>query len=90
MEHPLFVALSRPAMLGGVTLQLACIEMMTLMLLVIWGMSWSAYLLLFACHGVCWLICRYDPGLFDVLFQAVRFIQTPQQKTKGCPTYAPF
>lgn len=64
---PLFVGLTRPAMLAGVTqtgviINLACVAILFIMLNSFLYLSLAAPI-----HAIMWAICRWDAHFFEIL-----------------------
>ena len=65
-RDPLFVALTRPQMLGGVTYSIAVINaVLSLEFFLIFKSAW-AILFAIVVHGIGWLACLREPRIFDL------------------------
>lgn len=63
---PLFVGMTRPAMLAGVTYSGVILNTMLVVPLFVLFNS-LALLLLPVVHGVMWSVCRWEPRFFDLI-----------------------
>ncbi|MBB71498.1 MAG: hypothetical protein CMF50_03785 [Legionellales bacterium] len=85
---PVFIALTRPPVIFGVTLEALCVNVVVCLLLFILAGS-PLYLLLFPpLHSIGWLACRYDCHCFQML--AKRYLVcglTPNRHFWRCQRY---
>lgn len=65
-SDPLFVGLTRPAMLAGVTYSGLVLNAMVVAVPFIMFNRFIYLLLAVPLHAVMWLICRWDPRFFDL------------------------
>ncbi len=90
LEHPLFVALTRPPMLFGVTLDyLACIVITVLCHFLLLN---QLVVLLFyiPLHVLGYIACRVDCHIFRLLAKHLYCRRFAQGKCWGSQTYEPF
>ncbi len=86
---PLFVALTRPPMFMGVTLEYFAIAGMVAMGLFI-GLGNPLYLMAYLpLHVLGWLVCHYDPNGFRVLLTSLECLPVPNRRYWGCQSYDP-
>lgn len=90
-SNPIFGALTRPAMTGGVTFEYHMMNLMVSMCAFI-GLGNPLYGLIFIpMHVFGWVVCRYDMYFFTIC--AKRFLNLPQMpnlKLWGVRAYEPF
>lgn len=91
MTHPIFGALTRPAMTWGVTFEYHALNIMASMTAFI-GTGNPLYGLVFIpFHVFGWLMCREEPRFF--IIQRKRLLQipnSPNQSIWGVRSYEPF
>ncbi|MDP3559113.1 MAG: VirB3 family type IV secretion system protein [Legionellaceae bacterium] len=75
MIHPIFGALTRPAMTAGVTFEYHMLNLMASMCVFI-GVSPLYGLMFIPLHVFGWLVCQYDIHFFSIC--AKRFLRLPQ------------
>lgn len=88
---PLFVGLTRPAMIWGVTYSYFIITAMVAAIGFLATNSLLFFLIAAPMHGVGYAACAYDPRLFDLLFK--RFARCAPVRNISywkCNTYEPF
>lgn len=89
--HPIFGALTRPAMSGGVTFEYHGLNLMVSVCTFI-AIGNPLYGLIFLpIHAFGWLVCRYDTHFFTIM--AKRFFllpNMPNQSIWGVRAYEPF
>lgn len=73
--NPIFNALTRPAMVGGVTFEYHMLNLMVSMSVFI-GLSPLYGLVFVPLHAFGWIVCRYDAHFFSLC--AKRFLMLPQ------------
>jgi len=87
--NPLFGALTRPAMTGGVTLEYHMINLMLSMCAFI--VFSPLYGLIFVpLHIFGWTVTRYDQHFFTLLFKKFALPAIPNQRFYGVRVYEPF
>lgn len=77
--NPVFGALTRPAMSGGVTLEYHLLNLIFSMGAFI-GLSPLYGLVFIPIHAFGWMVCRYDPHFFTLC--AKRFFKLPPMPNK--------
>jgi type IV secretion system protein VirB3 len=89
--HPIFGALTRPAMKGGVTLGYHGLNIMVSMTALI-ALGSPLYLLMYLpIHAFGWLVCRDEPRYFEMVFNRLKNIpNSPNQFIWGVRSYEPF
>lgn len=88
--HIVFQALTRPAMILGVTVDYFMLLLITVLILFMQSKQPATLLLWVPLHVIGWVICKVDPFIFNVLLKKLDFIVVPNKKIWGCKTYAPF
>ena len=66
-EDTLFLACTRPAMIGGVTMEAMALNVMFSCILFLVAGSIVYGLAAIPIHGLCRIICRHDPNMFRIL-----------------------
>jgi len=66
-EDTLFLACTRPAMVAGVTMEAMALNVMFSCILFLVAGSIVYGLVAIPIHGLCRVICRYDPNMFRIL-----------------------
>ncbi len=89
--HPVFGALTRPAMTAGVTFEYHGLNLMVSMTAFI-GLGNPLYGLIFVpIHAVGWLVCREEPRFFTMMYNRIKNIpNSPNQIIWGVRCYEPF
>ena len=90
MNSPLFLGLTRPVMLWGVTMEYVMVAGMAMLTLCILSNALSWMLCYVPLHLVGWMGCQYDPAFFKVVNQWASLRVNPNQKIWGCRAYEPF
>lgn len=67
VEDPLFLACTRPAMIGGVTLEAAALNAMVSCVLFLLAGSLAYGLVAIPIHALCRAACRHEPNQFRLL-----------------------
>lgn len=90
-SYPLYVGLTRPSMTLGVTTTGVGLNMMVCSCVFIGMNSLWALLPAVPIHGIMWLICKYEPRQFELLYSWA--MTQGQARTRyfwgGGSTYAP-
>ena len=81
-EDTLFLACTRPAMIGGVTMEAMALNVMFSCILFLVAGSILYGLVALPIHGLCRTICRHDPNMFRILLAWI--------ETRGRTRNAPF
>lgn len=87
---PIFTALTKPAMILGVTLDYLSICFLVALCLFILAdnpLFLAAYLPL---HFMGWILCKIDPNIFRILIKRAECAYSPNKKFWGCHSYEPF
>ncbi|MDP3704611.1 MAG: VirB3 family type IV secretion system protein [Legionellaceae bacterium] len=87
--HPLFNALTRPAMVAGVTFEYHMLNLMVSMCLFI-GLSPLYGLVFFPLHVFGWMVCRYDLHFFTICAKWLRLPQVRNKSIWRVRAYEPF
>lgn len=72
---PLFLALTRPALIGGVTFSYFAMNSMICIIIFILTSQFKIFLLGFLIHGIGMVLCKHEPLAVDILVN----------KMKKCP-----
>jgi len=80
MADPLFQGMTRPAMLAGVTYAGLILNLMVVTPLFVAFNALPLLLLALPTHGLMWLVCRWDPRFFDLLFVWARTAGAARQR----------
>lgn len=88
--HPLFVVLTRPAMMLGVTLNYFCVCVLMALCVFILADNFIYLACYIPMHIVGWLACKWDVNFFQILFKALECSYSPNKKYWGCHAYEPF
>ena len=81
-EDTLFLACTRPAMIGGVTTEAMALNVMFSCILFLVAGSIIYGLVALPIHGLCRIICRHDPNMFRIL---LAWIET-RGRTRNAPS----
>lgn len=65
-NDPLFVGLTRPPMIFGVTYMYFVVNLLTSMMYFVMTSDFKVVVVAGACHGVSYLICQKEPLLIDM------------------------
>ena len=87
---PLFVGLTRPLMIFGVTMEVVCVFGIVILSLCILSNQVSWAILYIPFHTVGWLGCQKDPAFFKIINQWSTLRANPNQTVWGCKSYEPF
>jgi type IV secretion system protein VirB3 len=87
--NPLFGALTRPAMLAGVTLDYHLLNLMASMCAFI-GFSPLYGLIGLPVHAFGWLVCRYDRHFFTLCAKRLLLPSLPNKSLWRVRAYEPF
>jgi type IV secretion system protein VirB3 len=89
-SHPIFGALTRPAMTAGVTFEYHGINLIVSVCAFI-ALGNVLYGLIFVpLHAFGWLSCRNDPAFFSLLYKRISFLPAmPNKKIWGVRAYEP-
>ena len=87
---PVFNALTRPAMMMGVTLEYCAASFIFSMCLFIFLGSLPWIGIYFPLHMAGWIGCRFDYNIFNVLFKKMECLGVKNKKLWGCVSYEPF
>ena len=88
--NTLFLALTRPPMVCGVTLEAFCINILIAMLAFIISKNLFYGLLWLPLHGVCLVACRMDNQCFKILLGKSRLGRTRNAAIWGGTSYEPY
>jgi type IV secretion system protein VirB3 len=88
--NPVFLALTRPPMMFGVTIDVLLVECMSLFILFMLSHQVMILTLFFPLYLTSWILCYSDPNYFKVLFTRLNCGFSPLQSLWGCHSYAPF
>lgn len=88
-EHTIYGALTRPAMLAGVTIEYHLFNIMISMTAFI-GLSPLYGLIYLPLHAFGWAVSHYDPHFFMLCAKKLSLPQHPNSKLWGVKAYAPF
>ena len=95
MQHTCFVALTRPPMKFGVTLQFLVLDVMLhfMLFFTLNALGFSKWILI-ATVIVSYMggraACHYDPHFFSLLFGKVVFLSYNNNAFWGCHSYEPY
>jgi type IV secretion system protein VirB3 len=64
---PLFVGPTRPTTIAGVTWPAFVLNTMATIQVFMWTKNLLWLLMFIPIHGICYLVCRYDPRFFELL-----------------------
>ncbi|RUR14038.1 VirB3 family type IV secretion system protein [Legionella septentrionalis] len=88
--HLIYIALTRPATVGGVTFEYHMLNMMVSMCVFI-GLSPLYGLIFIPLHVFGWVVCRYDQHFFSICAKRLMHLpQMPNARLWGVRTYEPF
>jgi type IV secretion system protein VirB3 len=87
--NPVFGALTRPAMMAGVTFEYHMLNLTISMCLFI-GLSPLYGLAFIPLHLFGWAVCRYDVHLFTIFYKRFSLPQLPNVKIWRVRAYEPF
>ena len=88
--HPIFGALTRPAMTAGVTFEYHALNVMLSMTFFI-GLNPLYGLIVIPLHAFGWIVCREDPRFFSIAANRLLNIpNSPNQFIWGVRCYEPF
>lgn len=85
-----FVGLTRPPMIMGVTLDYLSVVMMVILSVTILANNPLCLFLYLPLHVVGWILCKLDPNIFQILFKKADCNHVPNKKIWGCHSYEPF
>lgn len=85
-----FVGLTRPPMMMGVTLDYLCLAMMIVLSLTILTNNPICVVLYLPLHLLGWILCKLDPNIFQILLKRADCNYVPNKKIWGCHSYEPF
>lgn len=89
-SHPIFGALTRPALVGGVSFEYHLLNLMVSMCVFV-GLSPVYGFIFIPLHGFGWLVSRYDPHFFSIVFKKVMYLPlVPNAKYWKVRAYEPF
>ena len=88
--NPIFVGLTRPAMMMGITLDYLSVCFMIAVSAFIAANSIKYLLLYVPLHIFGWIACKVDHNIFRLLAKKMEFINVPNKKIWGCQSYEPF
>lgn len=88
--HFVYKALTRPAMIGGVTFEYHGLNLIISVCSFI-ALGNILYGLIFIpLYIFGWLVCRHDPGFFEILFKKFKLPLMPNQSLWGVRCYEPY
>ena len=87
---PLFVGLTRPPMIMGITLDYVCLSFMVAVCAFIIANSIFYILLYVPFHIVGWIACKIDSNIFRIIFKKLSCQTVPNKSLWGCQSYEPF
>lgn len=89
--HPVFLAMGRPPMILGVTVDyLGLNSILSLVLFMLLHKPFIAIFLGLSLHITGWIVCLIDPYIFNVLSKKLDFLTNPNQSQWGVKSYAPY
>lgn len=88
--NQVFRALTRPALTGGVTLEVFGINLIIALSLLIATGNVLYGLIYLPLHLIGWQICRFDPHFFKVLYVKFSLPNQPNKSLWGVRAYEPF
>lgn len=89
-RDPLFLALTRPAMVGGVTYSFLVINLLATAILFVWTSSFGALLIGVPVHILGYVACLREPRRFDLWWVRLRYtLPTPTRFFWGGNSYRP-
>ena len=89
LYSPLFVAMTRPLTLFGVTLEFVTIIGIIIFSLCILSDSLMWVILYLPFHIIAWFGCQYDPFFFTIFNQWLSLRYNPNYNIWGCRAYEP-
>ena len=87
--NPIFGALTRPAMTGGVTFEYHMLNLIVSMCVFI-AVSPLYGLIFIPLHVFGWMVCRYDIHFFTICFKRFLLPQVPNKTIWRVRAYEPF
>ena len=87
---PIFVGLTRPPMMWGVTLEYMGISVMIAVCGFILFATPFFLLLLIPLHVVGVIACSIDQHIFRLLFTTLHCLNVPNKRIWGCQSYEPY
>ena len=90
MVNPLFVGLTRPPMMLGVTMDYLGISVMVALCGFILFSTPLCLLAYFPLHGIGVIACAIDPHIFRLLFKKWNCLNVPNKRLWGCQSYEPY
>ena len=87
---PIFVGLTRPPMLFGITLDYLGLSMMLVLCGFILASNPFILLLYLPLHVVGAVLCAIDPHIFRLLFKKCDCLNGPNQRFWRCQSYEPY
>jgi type IV secretion system protein VirB3 len=88
--NPVFLALTRPPMMLGVTIDALLLEGMIVFILFMVSHNALMLVLFVPLYLASWLVCYSDPNRFKVLFTRLNCGFSPMKSLWGCHSYAAF
>lgn len=89
-SDPLFLGMTRPAMVFGVTFSSFLLNVMASTIAFLATADLRGFLLFLPVHGLAYLLCLRDPRIFDLLAaRAMRTPPTPNSAFWGAKSYRP-
>ena len=86
---PIFVGLTRPPMIMGVTVDYLSVCFMVTISLFILTNSFKYLLAYIPLHFIGWLACQIDHNIFRLLSKLLECQNVPNKRVWGCQSYEP-
>ena len=87
---PLFVGLTRPPMMMGVTIEYMLVAIFIPMVLFSFGQSFLYLLAFVPLYVLGWGLCRIDPNIFKILVKKMMCVNTPNKSIWRAQCYEPY